>query len=516
MRLWIAALGVAAVAAGTAQAEERPRLIVQMTFDQLRGDLLQRYNPAFTGGFRRILDQGWWVENGEAAHGITVSFPGHGTLGTGLFPLHHGFTANEYWEQVGDNWASVSVAADPKVRIVGREGGTGESPARFAASSIGDWVKNASSEAKSIAIGSDAAIVYAGRKPDGVYWFDAEAGGFTTSTYYSPTRPAWVSQLNARMTALPLEWDLKVPAQFRKLADHPNQCPPMQPLQSFPHRYDPSSGSALSWVYSTPMVDEELLRHVGDIVTAEKLGSDSTSDYLAIAVSSTDSVGHDYGPVSEEQLDTLVRLDAALGTMLDDLDRIVGKGRYVIAISADHGSVDPPEQHCLRRVKTPEIEAVLDRVEAIAKAHTGSQQELRDKIVEELKRADFIGDVYTQDILARAPAGDWKAQLMKRSFILGHVTDFPLWTEKPRLHHPARYGIFVQFKEGMIFDHARSVHGSPYAYDRLVPVIFYGAGVPNRRLNEGGRTVDVAPTLAALAGIPRPENLDGRPLLSGP
>lgn len=515
MRWWRTAFLAGVFANGTAHAE-RPRLIVQMTFDQLRGDLLQRYNPAFTGGFRRVLDQGWWVEKGEAAHGITVSFPGHGTLATGLFPSHHGFTANEYWEHVGNNWASVSVAADPKVRIVGREGGTGESPARFGATSIGDWVKNASPGAKSIAIGSDAAIVYAGRKPDGAYWFDAEAAGFTTSTYYAATRPAWVDQLNARMAALPHEWSLKVPEEFRKLADHPNQCPAMQPLQSFPHRHDPARGSALSWVYSTPMVDEELLKHVGDIIRAEKLGSDPTPDYLAIAISSTDSVGHDYGPVSEEQLDTLLRLDAALGAMLDELDRIVGKGRYVVAISADHGAVDPPEQHCIRRVTTPEIEAVLDRVEAIARAHKGTQKDLTDKIVEELKQADFIGDVYTQEILGRAPDSDWKSQLMKRSFTPGHVTDFPLWTEKPRLHHPARYGIFVQFKEGMIFDHARSVHGSPYAYDRLVPVIFYGAGVPRRRLSEGGRTVDVAPTLAAIAGIPRPENLDGRALIAGP
>lgn len=516
MRLWSIAVVVAALAGGTAHAEERPRLIVQMTFDQLRGDLLQRYDPAFTGGFRRVLDQGWWVKNGEAAHGITVSFPGHGTLATGLYPSHHGYTANEWWMQVGDQWGSVSVAGDPTVRVLGREGQGGQSPRHFEASSIGDWVKSAGPGAKSVAIGSDAVIVYAGRKPDGAYWFDGAAGGFTTSTFYAAARPGWVDQLNARIAALPREWTSKVPEHWRKLADHPNRCPPMQPLASFPHRFDPASGSALSWVSSTPLVDEELLRQVGNIVRAEQLGSDSTPDYLAVVVSSTDSVGHEYGPVSEEQLDTLLRLDAALGVMLDDLDRIVGKDRYVVAISADHGSVDPPEQRCVRRVTTPEIEALLDRVETIATAHAGSQEELTDKIVEELTKAPFIGDVYTESILARAPESDWKAQLMKRSFRPGRITDFPLWTNKPRPHHPARYGIFVQFKEGMIFDHARSVHGSPYAYDRLVPVIFYGAGVPARRLDEGGRTVDVAPTLAALAGVPHPSNLDGKALLAGP
>ena len=110
MRWWSVAFPLALIAGGPAHAAERPRLIVQMTFDQLRGDLLKRFDPAFRGGFRRILDQGWWVEKGEAAHGLTVSFPGHGTLATGLYPSHHGFTANEYWEQVGPNWTSVSVA----------------------------------------------------------------------------------------------------------------------------------------------------------------------------------------------------------------------------------------------------------------------------------------------------------------------------------------------------------------------------------------------------------------------
>src|SRR6185369_938060 len=107
----------------------------------------------------------------------------------------------------------------------------------------------------------------------------------------------------------------------------------------------------------------------------------------------------------------------------------------------------------------------------------------------------------------------WKAQLMKRSFRPDRIPNFPLWSNKPRPFHPARYGIFVQFKRGMIFDYARAVHGSPYNYDRLVPVLFYGAGVPHRVLKQGARTADVAPTLAALAGVKPPGGLDGKVLL---
>jgi len=519
MRLWSVALVMAAFT-GTAHAEVRPRLIVQMTFDQLRGDLLQRYNPAFTGGFRRVLDQGWWVENGEAAHGITVSWPGHTTLASGLYPSRHGLTANEWWVEVGDRWQEVDATSDPAFREIGRDDRPGKTLANLTGTMIGDWFKAYSPQSKVIAIGSEAAVPYAGHRPDGLFWFDGRAGGFTTSTNYAASLPDWIGQLNARIGALGNEWTLSVPPRWSALASHPRRCPPFRPERPFPHRFEVGPNSRptahLEWVGSTPLAEEELLRNAGEIVSANHLGEDDVPDYLNITVGSTDEIGHEFGPVSVEQLDTVLRLDRALGKFLDDLDRTVGRGRYVIGISADHGATDPPEQQCIHRVTSAEIDALLDRVEKIARNYRGSRASLVAAMVAELRRAPFIGEVYTEDALSRARPGDWKAQLMRRSFRAGRIPNFPLWSDKPREFHPARYGIWVIFKEGMIFDYARSVHGSPYAYDRLVPVIFYGAGVPSRRLKDGGRTVDVAPTLAALAGIPRPENLDGSPLLAGP
>ena len=524
MKLRILPMVAAAAIAAPAAAAERPRLVVQITFDQLRGDLLERYRPALSRGLKRVIDQGWWVRHGEAAHGLTVSWPGHGTLATGMYPTHHGLSANEWWDKVGDQWAEIGAASDPNSRIVGRENAPGESPWRMEATSIGDWFKAASPAAKVIAIGSDAAIPYGGKRPDGTYWFDSAAGGFTTSTYYAASRPAWTDALNARIAALPKTWTLAVPERWQALAQHPQLCPAFKsdgdaPVAGGgmlgPHVYRDSSGSHLSWLGSTPLADEELLASAGEVVRAEGMGQDDIPDYLNLAIGSTDSVGHEYGPVSLEQLDTILRLDRALGAFLDDLDRTVGKGRYAIAISADHGAADPPENQCLHRVTSAEIEALLDRVEVLAKGHEGDDASLQAEIIAELQKAPFVGEVYTAQRLALAAPGDWKAALMKRSFLPGRIPNFPLWSNKPREFHPARYGIFVQFKQGMIFDYARSVHGSPYAYDRLVPVIFYGAGVPHREISRGARTVDVAPTLAELAGVSPPSNLDGRVLLKG-
>jgi len=516
-RVFVASL-LASLATAPAAAEERPRLVVQLTFDQMRGDLLERYYPALTGGLRRIIDQGYWVRAGTVEHGLTVSWPGHATLATGLHPARHGWTANEWWMEVGGRWREVDAASDPAARVIGREDRPGKSAASLLAPAIGDWFKAGHPSAKVIAIGSDAAVPYAGRIPDGVFWYDGTLGGYTTSTNYASRLPDWVERLNTALASLPSTWEYSGQAEWRALALHPQQCAPFRPSGGLPHRFEPggSERSAHAWRGSTPLVDEALLRHAGEIVRANSMGADEVPDYLSLALGSTDAVGHEYGPASIEQLDTFIRLDRALGAFLEELDATVGEGRYVVALSADHGAADPPENFCEHRVTTAEIDALLDRIEAIAIAHKGSQVSLTRAIERELAAAPFIGEVYSAERLGNLHAADELGALAARSFRPGHVQNFPLWSDKPRLHHPARYGLFVNFKPGMIFDAATSVHGSPYAYDRLVPVAFFGHRVLRKTVMSGARTIDVAPTLAALAGVDAPGRLDGKALLVTP
>jgi arylsulfatase A-like enzyme len=213
--------------------------------------------------------------------------------------------------------------------------------------------------------------------------------------------------------------------------------------------------------------------------------------------------------LSLEQFDTLKRLDRALGEFLDHLDASVGKGRYVLAFSADHGVVDPTDPGVNGRVvKSAEIEAVLDQVEQASTQGPLTEEALKQKIVAILKNADFIADAYTEERL-KQPSNDPFLRLYANVARHGLTTDFPLWTSKERPHHPARYNIIVRFKENAVIDAAAAVHGSPYAQDRLVPIIFAGAGIRHGELTAGARTVDVAPTLAAAAGIATPKELDG-------
>ena len=502
---------------------QQPKLIVQITMDQLRGDLLRDFVPALNQGFGRLENGGFWVKRGDVNHAVTVSFPGHATLATGMYPSHHGMVANEFWAERDGKWGEVDFSEDTKFPILDDPTSVGESPRFLLSKTVGEWVKEADPHAKAIALGSDTSIpiAYAGHKSDGVYVFDAAANKFTTPTFYAPAIADWVKAFN--QTELPRyqerTWNLIVPKQFVSLASSEKTNYRGIPNLQFPHVYENEKSSRPdhpqpypAWFASTPLADEALFALAARAVDAERLGQRSAVDYLAIDVSSTDEVGHKFGPRSLEQLDTLVRLDHALARFLDHLDEVVGKNNYVVALSADHGVADPPESRPGgRRITTPEIEAVLDKVEAIAKANTGTQAQLVDRIMAELKRADFIADAYTPARLS-APSDDPFVQLYQRSFRPGFTTNFPLWTTKPRDYHPARYGIVVRFKEGMIFDWAVSVHGSPYAYDRDVPIIFYGANIRHGSQPQGAMTVDVAPTLSAAAGVHPPAGVDGHAL----
>jgi predicted AlkP superfamily pyrophosphatase or phosphodiesterase len=398
----------------------------------------------------------------------------------------------------------------------------GASPKFLLSKTLGEWVKEADPRAKAIAIGSDEniPIAYAGHKSDGVYVFDSAANSFTTSTFYAPSIPDWLNAFNqAELPRQERTWNLGVPQQFVALASSEKTYLRGTPNPPFPHVHEKEGASQpdhpepyAAWFGATPLKDEALLAMASRTVDAEHLGQRGAVDYLAIDVDSTDQVGHRYGPRSLEQLDTLVRLDRALARFLGHLDSVVGKNNYVVALSADHGVADPPESRPgARRITTPEIEAVLDKVEAIAKANTGTPAELAERIATELKRADFIADAYTPERLSM-PSGDPFVQLYQLSFRPSYTTDFPLWTTKVREFHPARYGVVVRFKEGMIFDWAVSVHGSPHAYDRDVPIIFYGATIHPGSKPDGAMTVDVAPTLGAAAGIRPPAGLDGHSL----
>jgi arylsulfatase A-like enzyme len=230
-------------------------------------------------------------------------------------------------------------------------------------------------------------------------------------------------------------------------------------------------------------------------------------DYLAVGFSQPDYVGHRFGPLSREQLDELLRLDRLLGTLMTRLDEQVGEGGWVLALSGDHGAVDLPEWRTEQgasggRVSRDDLRAIRSQLnEALDEG--GAPDEVRDRVARFALALPFIEAVYPKGEPDRGEPADSFAVLFRNSHLDGRVYGLL-----------GRAGLDVRLTEGWISDGSvrGTTHGSPYWYDRHVPLFFLGRGVSPGRSDEPAYTVDVAPTLALLAGVAAPGDLDGRPL----
>ncbi|MCP5382313.1 MAG: alkaline phosphatase family protein [Kordiimonadaceae bacterium] len=512
--------------------ESSIKLIVQITLDQFKSDYIKWYRPAFKYGFKRVLENGKYIESGLVDHAITNSFPGHLSLSTGMYPTHHGFPGNEWWIERENGWGWIDGIADSNTWITGNKDRPGASPKNIYVSTISDWIKDNNPESKAIALsaGQTISIAYGGKKGDVSYWLDQPTGRFITSSYYAGNNPDWLTDFNENELNKfkSHEWKNEIPDEFRKLAE-----PDASGYENFgknftfPHLFvnekpdDPEmTEEALynEWFYNTPIADEALFALAKSTITNEKLGQDNNTDYLAIIVNSTDNIGHAFGGRSQEVLDTLLRIDRALGNLLNFLDEKIGKDNYVMAISGDHGAPDIIEFQQARfnrgtRIPGEQIDDLLDAVEEEAKNSNLLGEALVSSLEQVIEKFDFVFDAVTQqEIDGKKESKNPYIDAFRKSWVKGRIPDFPLWGSGQRNYHPARYGIVVQFNENTFFDAAPVVHGSPYSYDRKVPIIFYGMG--NFKMNEKARTIDVAPTLASRAGIKIPKNLDGKSLLN--
>ena len=526
MRSVRAAIGilVLAVSASCASAPEapgtssspapgdRPALVVLVVVDQLRADLLTRYDDLYTGGFRRLLDDGYQYVNASHAHAATETAVGHASLATGVHPNKHGVIGNAWYEKVGGAWVTVANVADSTVKIVGHPAGAGVSPAALMRPGFAEWLKAADSKSIVASVsGKDrGAVQPAAHTRDFVYWFDPAAGRYVTSTYYRQSDPGWITRFNS--TTLQAHradtvWDLRVPAAARGRANRDTLPSEGNGTNTyFPHRFANEGRPDAFWAWwaGTPYEDEATLQLARLMVTELGLGKDGSPDFLNVSVSAADYVGHGYGPLSLEQLDNLLRLDRQLGEFFAFLDQAVGKGNWVMMLSADHGVTDTPEDRIARgqfgyRAKPDDLR-MLDSIRRIAADNPDPAAGAR-KLAADLKKLEWVVDTYTHEDLLRGQPRDSFEILERRSIYPGRVSGLF-----------SREGVEVRFREGVLRGPRGSSHGTPWWYDRHVPMIFLGRGITAGRDTSRAETVDFAPTMAALLRIPVPADLDGKPL----
>lgn len=501
-------------------SSDGPALVVLMAVDQLRSDLLERYDHLFTGGLRRLLDTGMVFRNATHDHAETTTAPGHTTLSSGVYPRRHGIVSNTWWELRGGEWQSVYAVSDPESPILGYDQMPGRSPANMYRGGLPDWIAERDPEARVVSLSRKdrAAIGLAGRAEGQVYWLSPSAGRFITSTWYGDEYPEWVERFNDDV--MPgiygqTVWESTIPTEALSLTRPDTSVYEGDGENTFfPHRaasqVDASDPAELNeWRYEdTPFPDEAVLALAAASVRELALGQRGSVDYLGVALSQTDLVGHHYGPLSREQLDNLLRLDRGLEGFFEFLDDTLGPEGWVLGFSSDHGVLDVPEHLAedgvdARRLEFAEVRALRDMVLAAAEGLDGPAREeaVRDALVE----VPRVAAAYTFSEIEAVDAAV-EPDSFKVFFSRSH-------DRERAVEYPGRFGVHFRYVPNTLSAGADpATHGSPYYYDRQVPLIFMGSNVPAGASDNRASTVDLAPTLARLAGIEAPGDLDGRVL----
>jgi predicted AlkP superfamily pyrophosphatase or phosphodiesterase len=517
-----------------------PRLVVMIAVDQLIPEQLQRLETRFSGGFERFLDEGAVFWRATVDYACTETGPGHATLATGRWPLHHGIVGNAYFDRAAR--ATVYCVGDGESHPLTSAGldatREGVSPANLIGDALGDILERSAPGSKTVTIaGKDrSAVLMGGRAPDAALWWSASAGGFASATAYGEKLPEFVEVWNRawRERARGWKWTSELEGDLAALGTAPDEREGESKRggRTLPRTLPSDDGALAGAVLSSPLVDYFTIELAILALDTEGLGRDESVDFLGLSLSGPDILGHGYGPDSVEVTDLLVRDDKELGRLFRALDEKVGKGRWLACLSSDHGVLDLPEllqsqQVGARRVKGADVAAMRKTVEeAIELTHPGHADlglrftelgftfdpdsamaagiepaALRDLIAEAAEEADWVADAYTlEELLASDAPGsadtDAWLTLYRRCACADRAPDVVLRPEP---------WLLFDFAEG-------TSHGSPYPYDRRVPLAFLGGRVKAQQRFDAASPTDAVPTLLALAGLQPPAGLDGRVL----
>src|SRR5690242_2845108 len=343
-------------AAKASKSADKPKLVVLLVVDQMRADYVDKFRFQWTGGLKRLVEEGAWFRDAAYPYAATETCVGHATISTGAFPATHGMVANAWWDRAQQKMVTCTSDPDPNVKNIGYAGATpkgADTAWRMAVPSFAEELKFQTAGATRVvtfSLKARAALTMAGHKADAATWFDS--GGWVTSNPYG-IQPFIQEQAKAHPPKADYgkTWTLSLPEKSYWYSEKPlGAVPPDGWDLTFPHPLRGKSGSGEpdaafyeQWA-SSPFADTALTVLAEKAVDALHLGGAAGTDFLGISYSSVDYVGHEFGPRSREIQDILIRLDKDLGDLFAHLDQKVGRGNYVVAFSADHGVVPIPEE----------------------------------------------------------------------------------------------------------------------------------------------------------------------------
>jgi predicted AlkP superfamily pyrophosphatase or phosphodiesterase len=538
--LSLAALLLAACAATPSTTRDKPRLIVFMAVDGLPQHQVVGYRDQLApDGLRRFLDRGAWFADARYGHAFTVTGAGHAVMLTGAYPHRTGIIGNDWRDRATGE--PVYCAGDKAHTYLGHSTKPldGTSPKNLMVETVGDVLKRADPRARVIAIsGKDRGAILPAGKTGVAYMYMDATGQFASSTYYMKEHPAWVTAFHAGKPAdkrFKATWSPLLPdaAYAKSLPDNQPWYNPGGALPKVLGEKDDKPGPAFyAALIRSPYGDALTLDFARAAIAGEALGQDEVPDILSVSLSTHDYINHAYGPESRLSHDHVLQLDRLLEAFFRDLDRMVGRDNYVAVLTADHGFMPAPEyaRSIGRNAGRQNVTQLLANVNAALNARFGEPKLARgysasgvllDNATIAQKKLDAAAvqnEVRRVVLLEPGVAAAFTRTELENPASLPAGTPFLAQVRKT-WNRERSADVQMVIREYWLFESRRTfaaTHGSPYAPDYTVPILFYGPRwVTPGRVDQTVEVADIAPTLAGVLGIPAPAASEGRPLPLG-
>lgn len=523
----------------------KPKLIVGIVVDQMRYDYLYRYQAKYgPAGFNRLIRDGFSCENTHYNFMPTYTAPGHAAIYTGAVPAVSGIIANDWYDPEWRKHRYVTTDTTVKAVPPGIKKTVGQhSPAVLLSSTITDELRlsnNFQSKVIGVCLKDRASILPAGHIPNGAFWFDDNSGQFITSSYYQPadsSLPKWVRDFNDRKLCehyMTQTWDklLQTPytESFKNWDRYDDGTYSKNFKGGFPHDLKTiNKADGFGILRFTPFGNSLTIEFAQAAIEGNELGADEITDFLCVSFSSSDYCAHQLGIHAEETEDLYLRLDQDLARFFDYLDKKIGKNNVLVFLTADHGGAETPKH--LQDLHIPagvfdeskleeQLEVAIGQALAIngdfIKEVVNQQVYLNWDAIDELDQdPNDIAQVIVQYLHAQPGVYD----AYSRESLMLLPEDYPFAAHIRRGIHPRRSGEIIYHldpawhSEDLLFKSGGTTHGSPYAYDTHVPLLWYGWKIKPGESYDPVYITDIAPTLAAMLHIMEPNGNSGKPIV---
>lgn len=496
---------------------QKPKLVIGIVVDQMRYDYIYRFWDDFgNDGFKRLINEGHFFRNAQFGYVPTYTGPGHASIFTGTTPSVHGIIANNWYEKqssemvycAGDgSRETVCNCEKNHTDVISTDGKM--SPHQMLTTTIGDEMQLFNPESKVIGISlkDRGAILSAGHAADAAYWMDSK-GEWITSSYYMDKLPDWLKEFqDENPSSNYLKGDWKVEKKFSHNLDS---------------LFINKGGSGIK---STPFGNTILKELAIEILQKEKLGLENSTDFLSVSFSSTDYIGHQYGPHAAEIKDTYIRLDNDIADILNNLNKEIGAENVVLFITADHGVVSEPQELLERNIPAGYFDGSVMKTELSTylitnygegewiKNYSNNQLFLNQKLISER-------NIDLQEIERKCANFFLKYEWVKNTYTATQINENEYNNSFHSLiqrgYNQKRSGdVIVSLQTGWLSSYWQkggTTHGSSYSYDTHVPLIFWGGKIPQGQTDRKVNIRDIAPTISTILGTAYPNGCTGNPL----